>query len=219
YAFEDFASRADAVTYETWSLVHTLVNECFAQKRYMNDSFAYTDPIDCSERDTNTSRACSLQANNDNGFYKSSPWEYSWIPLHQQLHMSVDRVRDVVFTNFNTSGHGRSVPSTPQIPILSPFIPSYTIHSSYLNANTTVTVEGYDANSVRQVIPAGAAAYAQNVTVNGVPTASRCHFDFYDTFKIGGNITISVTSNKTLVNDCAGPVPESISTGGFAVPR
>ncbi|KZP02864.1 glycoside hydrolase family 92 protein [Athelia psychrophila] len=103
--------------------------------------------------------------------------------------------------------------------ILSPFIPSYTIHNSYLNTSTTVTVEGYDANSVRRVIPAGAAAYVQNVTVNRVPTASRCHFDFYDTFRIDGNITISVTSNKTSVNDCAGPVPESISTGGFAVPR
>ncbi|KZP22023.1 glycoside hydrolase family 92 protein [Athelia psychrophila] len=257
----------------------------FAQKRHMNGSFAYTDPIDCSEQDTNTSRACSLQANNENGFYESSSWEYSWYAPHDTAHlveamggnatfvkrlehffnagyylagnepsfqtpvgyhyankptMSVDRVRDVVFTNFDITPDGipgnddqaamasvltwhllgfYPVPSTSQILILSPFIPSYTIHNSYLNTSTTVTVEGYDANSVQQVIPAGAAAYVQKVTVNGVPTASRCHFDFYDTFRIGGNITISVTSNKTLVNDCAGPVPESISTGGFAVPR
>ncbi|THH13132.1 hypothetical protein EW146_g7051 [Bondarzewia mesenterica] len=32
----------------------------FMQKRFMNGSYAYTDPIDCSPNDSNSSRACSL---------------------------------------------------------------------------------------------------------------------------------------------------------------
>ncbi|KAF7969869.1 hypothetical protein HWV62_25649 [Athelia sp. TMB] len=303
YAFEDFGIRqvalllnnsADVETYTKRSLFYRNVWDAdvtsdgykgFAQKRFMNGSFAYTDPVDCSNKDTDTSRECSLQGDNLVGFYESSSWEYSWYAPHDTAHlvdvmggnttfvkrlehffnegyylagnepsfqtpigyhyanspaMSVDRVRDVVFSNFDITPDGipgnddqaamasvliwhllgfYPVPSTSQILILSPFIPSYTIHNSYLNTSTTVTVEGYDAKSVQAIIPAGAAAYVANVTVNGVPTTSRCHFDFYDTIRIGGNITITVTANKTLANDCAGSVPESISTGGFAIAR
>ena len=68
-------------------------------------------------------------------------------------------------------------------------------------------------------IPAGVPAYVQNVTVNGVPTVSRCHLDFYDTFRLGGEIEITLTSEKDAVDDCAGSVPDSLSTGGFAVIR
>ena len=49
----------------------------FAQKRRSDGSFVYTDPIDCSPQD-NSSRSCSLQADNEVGFYESSSWEYSW---------------------------------------------------------------------------------------------------------------------------------------------
>ena len=44
----------------------------------MNGSFAHTDPNDCSPNDSDQSRACSLQANNQVGFYEASSWEYSW---------------------------------------------------------------------------------------------------------------------------------------------
>lgn len=111
------------------------------------------------------------------------------------------------------------MPSTSQFLILSPFTPKYTIHNSFLNVSTTVTVKNFDAKSVQKVIPAGASAYVKSVTFNGEAMASRCHFDFYDTFRLGGEIEIELTSDKASVDDCAGSVPESLSTGGFASAR
>ena len=111
------------------------------------------------------------------------------------------------------------VPSTTELLILSPFTPRYTVHNSYLNVSTTVTVKNFDARSVQSPIPAGAAAYVLNVTVNGQPAASRCHFDFYDTFRAGGDIVIEVTADRDAANSCAGGVPQSLSMGGFAQAR
>ena len=112
-----------------------------------------------------------------------------------------------------------TVPTTTQFLVLSPFVPSYTIHNSFLNSVTNVTVAGFDPTSVQKTIPAGAAAYVARVTVNGNATASRCHFDFYDTFRLGGNITIEVTSDKASVADCGGTLPDSLSTGGWGSAR
>ena len=112
-----------------------------------------------------------------------------------------------------------AVPSTTQLLVLSPFVPQYTIHNSYMNASTTVTVKNYDVKSVQKTIPVGASAYVKNVIINGKPTASRCHFDFYDTFRLGGEIVIELTAVKALADNCAGSVPESISTGGFSTVR
>jgi hypothetical protein len=107
-------------------------------------------------------------------------------------------------------------------------IPKYTIHNRYLNTSTTVTVEGFDARSVRETVPHGAAAYVQSVRVstpsNGnvtvaVENASRCHFDFYDTFRVGADIVITVTADRNAANSCGASVPQSISTGGFAMVR
>jgi len=111
------------------------------------------------------------------------------------------------------------VPSTTQFLIVSPFLPKYTIHNSELGVSTTVTVQGFDPSSLNETIPKGAAAYVDQVLVNGVPTESRCHFDFFDTFHVGGNITLVMTSDKKSANDCGGSVPESLSTGGFAKAR
>jgi hypothetical protein len=106
-------------------------------------------------------------------------------------------------------------------------IPKYTVHNRYLNTSTTVTVEGFDARSVQETIPRGAAAYVQsvrvstsnsNVTIQG-PDASRCHFDFYDTFRVGADIVITVTADRSAANNCGGSIPQSISTGGFAMVR
>ncbi|ESK92075.1 glycoside hydrolase family 92 protein [Moniliophthora roreri MCA 2997] len=153
---------------------------------------------------------------------------------------SVDRVREVVFTNFDITAAGLPgnddqaamatllafhllglypVPSTSHLLILSPFTPKYTIHNSFLNSSTTVTVKGFDPNSVQKVIPDGAAAYVKNVMINGKPSESRCHFDFYDVFRLGGEVEIEVTANKDDANDCLGFLPESLSTGGFAKVR
>jgi hypothetical protein len=65
---------------------------------------------------------------------------------------------------------------------------------------------------VNGTIPAGARAYVKSVSVNGKQQASRCHFDFYDTFRVGGDIVIEVTANKDEVDSCGASVPDSLST-------
>lgn len=303
YAFEDFGVRQvaqlldkqdDVVKYTNRSLSYrnvwdpSVVSDGFkgfSQKRFSNGSFAYTDPIDCSPKDNNTNRACSLQWSNTNGFYESSSWEYSWYAPHDTAHLvelmggnnafvkrldhffdagyflagnepsfqtpigyhyanhpahSVDRVREVVFTNFDITPAGLPgnddqaamasllsfhllglypVPTTTQYLILSPFTPKYTIHNSFLNVSTTVTTVNYDAKSIQKTIPPGTPAYVQNVTINGQPSASRCHFDFYDVFRVGGQVVITLTADKNAADDCQSKLPESISTGGFAQAR
>lgn len=102
---------------------------------------------------------------------------------------------------------------------MSPFTPKYTVHNSFLNVSTTVTTKGFDPRSVQQTIPKNVAAYVANVTINGQLLASRCHFDFYDIFKTGGDIVIEVTSDKSAVDNCGASLPMSLSTGGFAVAR
>jgi len=303
YAFEDFGIRQvaqllgkadDVVKYTNRSLFYRNIwdptvksdgFQGFMQKRYPNGTFAFTSPVDCSPNDKNSSRPCSLQSSNVNGFYESSSWEYSWFAPHDTAHLielmggndtfvkrldhffnagyylagnepsfqtpigyhyanhpvkSVDRVRDVVLTNFDITPAGLPgnddqaamasllsfhllglypVPSTTQYLILSPFTPKYTIHNSYLNISTTVTTVNYSPKSVAKVIPAGVPAYVQNVTVNGKPTTSRCHFDFYDVFRVGGEVVITLTDDKAEADGCQGSLPESVSTGGFASAR
>ncbi|KAJ7105408.1 glycoside hydrolase family 92 protein [Mycena crocata] len=299
YAFEDFAIRQiaqilgkteDEATFAERSLNYRNVwdssvtsdgFEGFAQKRYSNGKFNFTDPKHCSPVDETTTE-CSLQSDNTNGFYESSSWEYSWFAPHDTAHLielmggnetfvkrldhffsagyygagnepsfqtpigyhyanhpahSVDRIRRVVFENFDITAAGLPgnddqaamasllsfhllglypVPSTTQYLILSPFTPKYTIHNSYLGVSTTVTTVGFDSHSVQRVIPPGTVAYVANVTVNGVPSASRCHFDFFDVFRVGGNVTIELTADKAAADDCLGALPESLSTGGFS---
>ena len=90
----------------------------------------------------------------------------------------------------------------------------------YENINPgTVTVEGFDSRSVQATIPKNTAAYVKSVSINGKATESRCHIDFYDVFKTGGNLTIEVTADKSSVDNCAGSLPDSLSTGGFSVAR
>ena len=111
------------------------------------------------------------------------------------------------------------MPSTTELLILSPFVPKYTIHNAYLNVSTTVTVANFDPASVAQTIPDGVAAYVESVAINGEELPSRCHLDFYDAFRLGGNITISLTADKAAADNCGGALPESLSTGGFATSR
>jgi hypothetical protein len=85
-----------------------------------------------------------------------------------------------------------------------------------LGVSTTVTAVNYDANSIRRTIPIGTAAYVQAVMINGKPAASTCHIDFYDTFRVGGNVTIVLTADKAAVGACNGTVPDSLSSGECA---
>ncbi|KAI0916410.1 hypothetical protein AcW1_008859 [Taiwanofungus camphoratus] len=303
YAYEDFAIREvalllnktnDVTTYTNRSYFYrnvwdpTVVSDGyhgFSQKRYANGTFYYTDPIDCSPADTDYNRECSLQGDNDVGFYESSSWEYSYFVPHDMAYVvqlmggnetfvdrldhffnasyynpgnepsfntpvlyhyanhptgSVDRVHDIVFANFDITPAGLPgnddqaamatvltfhllglypVPSTSQLLVVSPFLPKYTIHNSYLNVSTTVAVQNFDPLSVQQTIPPGVAAYVKSVTINGQVSPSRCHFDFYDVFRVGGEVVIEVTADKELVDNCGASIPESLSTGGFAEAR
>ncbi|KAH9484970.1 putative secreted glycosidase [Psilocybe cubensis] len=303
YSFEDFGIRqvaqllgktSDVAKYTNRSLSYrnvwdpSVVSDGFkgfSQKRYPNGTFAFIDPVDCSPNDKNTSRSCSLQGNNINGFYESSSWEYSWYAPHDTAELinlmggnatfvkrldhfftagyydasnepsfqtpigyhyanqpakSVDRVRNVVFSNFDITPAGLPgnddqaamasllsfhllglypVPSSSQLLVLSPFTPKYTIHNSFLNVSTTVTTINFDPKSVQKTVPKNTAAYVKSVTINGKPSDSRCHIDFYDTFRTGGDIVITLTSDKNSANDCLGSVPDSISTGGFSKAR
>jgi hypothetical protein len=88
-----------------------------------------------------------------------------------------------------------------------------------LNISTTVTTVNFDPQSVQKTIPAGTAAYVKSVAINGVPSLSRCHLDFYDAFRLGGEVVITLTADKPEADDCLGGVPESISTGGFSNTR
>ncbi|KAF8902926.1 glycoside hydrolase family 92 protein [Gymnopilus junonius] len=287
YSFEDFGIRQvaqllgktdDVATFTNRSLSYRNVWDPnvssqgfkgFAQKRFSNGTFAFTDPLDCSPLDNSTSRSCSLQGDNTVGFYEASSWEYSWYAPHDTAHliqlmggnttfvnrlnhffndglfdpsnepsfqtpigyhyanhpvMTVDRIRQVVLDNFDITAAG--IPGNDDqgamasllafhyldytlsfkysTLVASPFIPKYTIHNSFLNVSTTVTAVNFDSKSVQKKIPAGTAAYVKNISINGVQSASRCHVDFYDAFRLGGDIVITLTSDKSAVDDCAG---------------
>lgn len=75
-----------------------------------------------------------------------------------------------------------------------------------------MTAKNFDARSVNGTIPAGVPAYVKSVTVNGQEQVSRCHFDFYDTFRVGGDIVIELTAEKETVDSCGASVPDSLST-------
>ena len=62
-------------------------------------------------------------------------------------------------------------------------------------------------------------AYMKSVTINGKHNTSRCHFDFYNAFRLGGDIVITLTTDKTTVDSCEGGVLESLSTGGFTIAK
>jgi len=53
-------------------------------------------------------------------------------------------------------------------------------------------------------------AYMKSVTINGKHSTSRCHFDFYDVFRLGGDIIITLTTDKTTVDSCEGDVLKSL---------
>ncbi|EIM82754.1 glycoside hydrolase family 92 protein [Stereum hirsutum FP-91666 SS1] len=323
YAFEDFSIRQVALLLNQTDIEAEYANrslfyrnvwdpevqsdgfEGFMQKRFMNGSFAHTNPVDCSPNDNDTSRECSLQEDNETGFYESSAWEYSWFAPHDTAYLmelmggnatfvkrlnhffdagyylagnepsfqtpigyhyanqpskSVDRVRQIVFENFGITTEGipgnddqaamatlliwhllglYPVPSTSEILVLSSFIPKYTIHNTYLNTSTTLTTLNYDPTSVLNAstngtVPPGASAYVKSVTINGVTQPGRCAFDFYDTFRVGGEIVVELTGEKGEAEGCdatgggggtgtgngtGGGVPQSLSGGGFASVR
>ncbi|KAH9083617.1 hypothetical protein EDB83DRAFT_2547146 [Lactarius deliciosus] len=72
-------------------------------------------------------------------------------------------------------------------------------------------VGGRGARSVRVTVLHGPAAYVQS---NNVTQASLWQIDFYDKFRAGADVVITVTADS-----CGTLVPRSISTGGLATTR
>lgn len=121
---------------------------------------------------------------------------------------SVDRVRQIVYRNFNTTNSGLPgnddngamatllmfhllglypVPSTREFLIVSPFVPSYTLDNS-LFGTVTVTARNFDPSSLQEKIPDGARAYVRSVSINGKPQSSRCHISFDDLFPAAADV-------------------------------
>jgi len=62
-------------------------------------------------------------------------------------------------------------------------------------------------------------AYVKSVIINGKSSTSRCHFDFYDVFRLDSDIIITLTVDKTAVDSCEEDMPESLLAGGFTTTR
>ncbi|SPO35202.1 uncharacterized protein PSFLO_00673 [Pseudozyma flocculosa] len=161
---------------------------------------------------------------------------------------SVRRVRNVIGTYFGLGTDGvpgnddnaamasllswyllgfYPVPGTREMLILSPLVPSYTVHNELLG-DLTVTVTNFDPRSVQRdgKLPSGARAFVKSVRIDGQLHPSICRISFDDFFPAaaaaaGGStvkrkIEIEVTSQE--IDGCGqGEMaqPMSLSTGGF----
>ncbi|KIJ39487.1 glycoside hydrolase family 92 protein [Sphaerobolus stellatus SS14] len=173
-------------------------------------------------------------AGNEPGF--EMPWAYHYA---NRPDLSARRVRDVVFTNFNTgigglpgnddSGAMASllvfhilglypVPSSTQLLIGSPLLSSYTLSNDFFRTHTRVTVNGFDPTGVVAQPANSSRVYVQSVMINGVEAASRCWIDFNDLVGASNEIEIQVTNVLGDALGCGdGPnaLPDSLATGGF----
>ncbi|KAF7369100.1 Glycoside hydrolase family 92 protein [Mycena venus] len=151
------------------------------------------------------------------------------------------RVRNVVYTNFNTGFSGipgnddsgamaslltfhilglYPVAASKQLLIGSPFLSAYTLRNDFLGTSTTFTVNGFDKTGLSATPPAGARVFVKSITINGTPSASLCHITFDDVVG-GGHIEIEVydDADAAAAAGCGeGPnaLPDSLETGGFA---
>ncbi|KAJ3745146.1 glycosyl hydrolase family 92-domain-containing protein [Lentinula detonsa] len=93
----------------------------FAQRKYQNGTFAFTDPITCSPVDPIV-HSCARGDDNDSGFYESSSWEMSFFAPHSVASLVrlmggnttfVDRVNNYFSKGYFTAGNEPSfnVPS------------------------------------------------------------------------------------------------------------
>lgn len=115
---------------------------------------------------------------------------------------SVQRVRQVVYRNFNTTTAGLPgnsdqgamqtlllfhllglypVPATREFLIVSPFLPSYRLRNPLLG-DVIVKVTNFDATSLKETIPEDSRAYVSKVILNGQEQSSRCKIQFEQLF-------------------------------------
>jgi putative alpha-1,2-mannosidase len=165
---------------------------------------------------------------------------------------SVDRVRKLVLNEFNLTTGGipgnddgaamatllvmhllglYPIPSTREFLIVSPFVPSYTLHNTLLG-NVTFKAQDFDPSSLNGDGPlqSNTRAYVKDVTINGKQQTSRCKISFDDIFPAAATAdnAIPIPQNTEIifamgtqaeVTNC-GPdpsdLPSSLSTGGFS---
>jgi glycosyl hydrolase family 92 len=84
FFWDDLSRFRSCTSYKTTNYTQ---HAGFMQRRFPNGTFAPEDPADCSPRDQQQSRECSLQSDNTVGFYESSSWEYSWFAPHDTAHL------------------------------------------------------------------------------------------------------------------------------------
>lgn len=167
-----------------------------------------------------------------------TPWLYHYANKPAK---TARRVRDVVFTNFNTTTAGLPgnsdvgamqtllnfhllglfpVVGTTELLIGSPFVPGYRIVNE-MRGTLTVVANGFDQASVAQTIPDGSRAFVGSISINGQKQSSRCRVSFADLFPgPGANTTLELemVADEAAANSCGdgdGNLPSSLSTGGF----
>ncbi|KAF8880515.1 glycosyl hydrolase family 92-domain-containing protein [Infundibulicybe gibba] len=164
-----------------------------------------------------------------------TPWLYHYA---NRPDLSAQRVRQVVFKNFNTgiggipgnddSGAMASlltfhllglypVQASKQLLIGAPFVSAFTLKNNVHNTVTTFTVSGFDSTTLVAAPPAGSRIYVKSVTINGKLSNSVCWISFDDVVA-GGNIVIEMSADPGVATGCGtapGALPDSLQTGGF----
>ncbi|KAK7436692.1 hypothetical protein VKT23_018947 [Stygiomarasmius scandens] len=173
-----------------------------------------------------------FQAGNEPSF--NIPWIYHYA---NRPDLTALRVRQVVFSNFNTGiggipGNDDSgamaalltfhllglypVAASKQLLIGSPFVSSFTLTNNFFGTTTTFTVDGFDESTVTRTPPEGSRLFVKSVTINGVKSPSLCVIDFDDVVG-GGEIVIEVDGDAEAAQSrgCGSGLPDSLETGGF----
>lgn len=110
------------------------------------------------------------------------------------------------------------VPSSAQLLIGSPLVSKYTLKNDFFGTSTTVEVDGFDPTGVQAVPPNSSRILVESVTINGIPSASRCWISFEDLVARSSRIVIKVTNNIEKALGCGQAdraLPDSLGTGGF----
>lgn len=169
---------------------------------------------------------------NEPSFQTPIAYHYANSPTH-----SVERIRKIVYTDFNTTNAGLPgnddnaamatlltfhllglypVPSTREFIITSPFVSHYTLTNT-LFGSVSITAKNFDKSTLNKNIPNDARAYVKSVTINGKQQSSRCKITFDDLYPaaLTPNAApqyvdiIFEMATKDQVTDC-GPSPNDL---------
>lgn len=164
------------------------------------------------------------------------PWIYHYA---DRPDLSVLRVRQVIYENFNTEISGipgnddsgamasllvfhilglYPVLSSTQMLIGSPLLSSFILCNDAFGTSTKFVVNNFDSTSLSAAPPDGSKMYVKSVTINGVQSSSICVIDWYDVVG-GGEIVLEVDSDADAARErgCGeAGLPDSLGTGGFS---